>query len=137
MTSHPDHVTADDKTKLEKILERSPRLAALSAHVTAFAQMMTNRTGSEHLKNWLAAVEADDIAQLHSFAKGIDRDLDAVINRLTPPARSRVTPRRSRPSNAADKAAPTSILCSRQGRDHAQSQRYTLCARATFTWPRT
>jgi transposase len=26
----------------------------------------------------LAAVEADDIAQLHSFANGIDRDLDAV-----------------------------------------------------------
>jgi transposase len=47
--------------------------------------MMTNRTGNNDLKSWLAAVEADDIAQLHSFAKGIDRDLDAVINGLTLP----------------------------------------------------
>jgi transposase len=85
ITSHPDHLTTDDTTKLHQILERSPRLASLSGHVTAFAQMMINRTGSEHLKSWLAAVEADDIAQLHSFAKGIDRDLDAVINGLTLP----------------------------------------------------
>ncbi|MFI7148437.1 ISL3 family transposase [Nonomuraea sp. NPDC050022] len=85
ITSHPDHLTADDKTKLDQILERSPRLAALSGHVTAFAQMMTDRTGNNDLKSWLAAVEADDIPQLHSFAKGIDRDLDAVINGLTLP----------------------------------------------------
>ena len=56
---------------------------ALAGHVTAFAEMMTARTGSRDLEGWLAAVEADDQSGLRSFATGIRNDMPAVINGLT------------------------------------------------------
>jgi Transposase len=48
--------------------------------VTAFAEMMTARTGSRDLEAWLAAVEADDQAGLRSLAIGIRNDQQAVTN---------------------------------------------------------
>nr|WP_275410777.1 transposase [Sinosporangium siamense] len=47
--------------------------------------MMMNRTGASILKAWPATVHAADIPQLRSFARGIERDLDAVTNSLTLP----------------------------------------------------
>lgn len=85
ITSHPDRLTDDDRDKLNQLTGRSPHLAALTGHVAAFAQMMTERTGHKDLKPWLAAVEADDLPHLHSFARGIRRDHDAVTNGLTMP----------------------------------------------------
>lgn len=51
--------------------------------MTAFAEMMTNRTGSRDLETWLAAVEADDHSGLRSLAAGIRNDQQAVTNGLT------------------------------------------------------
>jgi Transposase and inactivated derivatives len=44
--------------------------------------MMTGRHG-ERLTEWMAAVDTDDLPHLHSFTRGIRRDLQAVINGLT------------------------------------------------------
>ena len=46
--------------------------------------MMTSRHG-ERLTEWMAAVDADDLPHLHSFTRGIRRDLHAVVNGLTLP----------------------------------------------------
>jgi Transposase len=51
--------------------------------VTAFAEMMTARTGRRDLEAWLAAVEADDRSGLRSLATGIRYDQQAVTNGLT------------------------------------------------------
>ena len=51
--------------------------------MTAFAEMMTARTGSRDLETWLTAVEADDQAGLRSLAAGIRTDQHAVTNGLT------------------------------------------------------
>ena len=51
--------------------------------MTAFAEMMTARTGSRDLESWLAAVEADGQSGLRSFAIGIRNDQKAVTNGLT------------------------------------------------------
>jgi hypothetical protein len=53
--------------------------------VTAFAEMMTARTGSRDLEGWLAAVEADDQPDLRSLVAGIRHDQQAVTNGLTLP----------------------------------------------------
>ena len=53
--------------------------------MTSFAEMMTSRTGSRDLEAWLAAVEADDQPELHSFAAGIRKDQAAVTAGLTLP----------------------------------------------------
>ncbi len=48
------------------------------------------RTSDQSLDDWLAAVEADDQPDLHSFARGIRHDYDAVRNGLSLPWNSGV-----------------------------------------------
>jgi transposase len=50
--------------------------------------MMIHRTGATTLDPWLAAIEADDIPELHTFARGIRQDYDAVRNGLSLPYNS-------------------------------------------------
>ena len=83
--THPDHLTDDRKTKLSQIRDRCPQLDALAAHVTEFAKMMTHRQGLLALEDWLACVEAGDQPELHSFARGIRRDQQAVTAGLALP----------------------------------------------------
>lgn len=83
LLTRPDHLQAGEQAQLEAIRARCPHIDALARHVTAFAQMMTARTGSRDLEAWLAAVETSDQAGLRSFASGIRHDQQAVTNGLT------------------------------------------------------
>jgi len=83
LLTRPDHLKAHEQAQLEAIRARCPHIDALAGHVTAFAEMMTARTGIRDLEAWLAAVEADDQAGLRSFTVGIRNDQQAVINGLT------------------------------------------------------
>jgi transposase len=83
LTSHPDHLTEDKATQLSQLKDRSTLLARLAEHVTTFAQMMTGLTGAKHLEDWLTDVETDNLPALHTFARGVRRDQDAVTNGLT------------------------------------------------------
>jgi transposase len=82
ITSHPEHLTDDEKTRLGQVKARSDQLSAAAGHVTAFAEMMTHRHG-ERLPAWMAAVDLDDLPHLRSFTSGIRRDQAAVANGLT------------------------------------------------------
>lgn len=84
ITRRPDRLDAEEHTRLAALRARSPRLDALAGHVTTFATMMTTLTGTkDNLEAWMKAVDADDLPALHSFARGIRRDQDAVVNGLT------------------------------------------------------
>jgi len=83
LLTRPDHLQPDEQAQIQAIRARCPHIDALAGHVTAFAEMMTARTGSRDLETWLAAVEADEQAGLRSFAAGIRNDQQAVINGLT------------------------------------------------------
>jgi len=83
LLTRPDHLQPDEQAQLQAIRTRCPHIDALAGHVTAFAEMMTARTGSRDLEAWLAAVEADDQAGLRSLAVGIRNDQQAVTNGLT------------------------------------------------------
>ena len=85
LLSRPASLDPGEQAQLAGIRARCPHLDALAAHVTSFAEMMTNRTGEQELAGWLTAVEADDQPHLHSFAAGIRRDQDAVTAGLTLP----------------------------------------------------
>jgi transposase len=80
----PDHLDDDEKATLAKIRDRCPDLDTLAAHVTEFAKILTGRHG-DRLDDWITAVEADDQPDLHSFARGLRRDHDAVVSGLTLP----------------------------------------------------
>ena len=83
LLTRPDHLQPDEQAQLQAIRTRCPHIDALARHVTAFAEMMTARTGSRDLEAWLAAVEADDQSGLRSLAAGIRHDQQAVTNGLT------------------------------------------------------
>ena len=83
LLTRPDHLQPDEQAQIQAIRARCPHIDALAGHVTAFAEMMTARTGSRDLETWLAAVEADDQAGLRSLAAGIRNDQQAVTNGLT------------------------------------------------------
>jgi transposase len=85
LLTRPDHLQPDEQAQLQAIRARCPHIDALAGHVTAFAEMMTARTGSRDLEAWLAAVEADEQAGLRSLAAGIRNDQQAVTNGLTLP----------------------------------------------------
>jgi transposase len=82
--SDPDHLDDEEKTTLAVILSRCPQLDDLAGHVTEFAKILTSLHG-DRLDDWITAVEADDQPDLHSFARGLRHDRDAVINGLTLP----------------------------------------------------
>ncbi len=85
----PDNLGDDEKDKLARARERCPHLDVLAGHVTEFAKILTGLHG-DRPDDWITAVEADDQPDLHSFARGIKRDHDAVLNGLTLPWNSGV-----------------------------------------------
>ncbi|MGH3094828.1 MAG: ISL3 family transposase, partial [Streptosporangiales bacterium] len=85
LLSDPDRLQPDEQAQLDDIHARCPHLQALAGHVTAFATMMTGRTGDRDLDGWLTRVEADEQSGLRSFAVGIRHDHQAVTNGLTLP----------------------------------------------------
>ncbi len=80
----PDNLHDDEKGKLAKARERCPHLDALAGHVTEFAKILTGLHG-DRLDDWITTVEADDQPDLHSFARGLKHDHQAVLNGLTMP----------------------------------------------------
>jgi transposase len=83
--TRPDHLASEDAATLARLLDASPALAAAAGHVRSFAVMMTHRQGLLALEDWLTRVEADDQPGLHSFARGIRRDQQAVTAGLALP----------------------------------------------------
>ena len=83
--TRPDHLDPVGAADLASLLQASPRLAAAAAHVRSFAAIMTSRQGLLYLEDWLTQLETDDQPQLHSFARGIRRDQDAVTAGLALP----------------------------------------------------
>jgi hypothetical protein len=80
----PESLDDEEKADLSRVRERCPHLDALAGHVTEFAKILTGLHGNR-LDEWIAAVEADDQPDLHSFARGLRHDYDAVVNGLTLP----------------------------------------------------
>lgn len=126
LLSYPDHLQPDEQAQLDAIRARCPHLDALAGHVTAFAKMMTSRSGDRDLEGWLIRVEAGDHSGLRSFAAGIRRDQQAVTNGLTlpyssPPAKA--ASRASRCSNGKCTAAPDST-CSASASSFTPRERH-------------
>ena len=69
----PDDLDPADRASLNVILASSPELAAVTAHVRAFAAIMTGRRGRE-LEQWMTAAAASGEPALPSFATGLRAD---------------------------------------------------------------
>jgi transposase len=89
ITSKPATLDQAARDQLDAILAGCTALAALASHVTAFARLLTGQHGDqagEKLDAWLTAAEAEPgQPALHSFARGIRLDYQAVRNAVTLP----------------------------------------------------
>ena len=79
-----DELDPDEQVKLKEVRSQCRHLDAIADHVAAFGDMLTGRHG-HRLDAWIAAVEADDLPELHSYTTGLKRDHAAVLNGLTLP----------------------------------------------------
>jgi transposase len=80
--TRPDNLDTEDQARLDTILARSPEPAAVTAHVRAFAALMTGRRG-RNLEQWMTSAAATGEPPLQSFVTGLRADQDAVTAGLT------------------------------------------------------
>ena len=84
LLQHPDRRDADDQLALKQALACCPHLDTLAQRVASFAELLTGRRG-DRLDAWIEQVGRDDLPHLRSFAVGLTKDYDAVVNGLTLP----------------------------------------------------
>ncbi|WP_373294597.1 transposase [Streptomyces albiflavescens] len=82
MMRHPDHLGDEERPQFTTFLAQCPELTALNRHVRTFAEILTTRSG-QHLKDWVTATRAEDLPGLHTFATGLEKGWDAVVQGLT------------------------------------------------------
>ncbi|MGW0885673.1 DesA/ISL3 alpha bundle tail domain-containing protein [Streptomyces sp. NPDC002671] len=75
---HPDRLSESEGLQLTELLTRCPELAAARRLVRSFAEILSTRTG-QHLKDWVVSARAEELSGLQSFATGLEKDWDAVI----------------------------------------------------------
>jgi transposase len=78
----PDELRVEEQEQLCKLRQIHPEVDLAYDLVQQFAQMLRTRTG-EHLDAWLAQVERSKLAELQSFAAGVEKDKEAVRAGLT------------------------------------------------------
>lgn len=86
LLTRPDNLKTEHHDLLARLTAACPEMTQLAAHIADFAQLLTPREGNaDGLSRWIVQVRATDLPHLHSFARGLDRDRDAVIAALTLP----------------------------------------------------
>lgn len=79
-----DDLDEKEQEQLRLIREASPRAQTAYQLVTAFMQMLRERTG-EQLENWLDKVRQSQLVEFESLVTGIEQDRAAVLAGLTLP----------------------------------------------------
>ena len=80
----PEKLNKTQQEELTLLRQASPSAETAYRLVQAFMQMIRERTGHQ-LDTWLGEVEASNLPELKSFAKGIQQDKVAVLAGLTLP----------------------------------------------------
>jgi transposase len=82
--TRPAELPAERRAHLDELLAACPEMTALARLVHEFAQIMTNRRGSE-LDCWMKQVREAGLPELEPFLTGLDQDHDAAVAGLTLP----------------------------------------------------
>ncbi|WP_327166987.1 ISL3 family transposase [Streptomyces zaomyceticus] len=87
--THPDALPEPDRIQLKTVLAACPELDVLASHVRSFARMLTQLEG-HRMPEWIEAASTANLPALQSFARHLERDLNAVIAGLSLPWNSGV-----------------------------------------------
>jgi transposase len=77
-----DDLEADERMDLEELCQASTQLATLHMLVQSFGQLVRKREG-HRLEDWKQQVAQSGFTEVQRFAKGLERDQEAVLAGLT------------------------------------------------------
>jgi transposase len=86
LLTRPDNLTAGQTETLAGLTTACPEMTALASLVTSFAALLTPAPGNDgRLRQWITNARAADLPHLHSFARGLELDIQAATAALTMP----------------------------------------------------
>jgi transposase len=86
MLTHPDHLTDAQRERWHELTTACPEMIDLTTLVGSFAALLRPREGnSARLDAWIAATRAADLPHLHTFARVLELDREAVHAAVTMP----------------------------------------------------
>jgi transposase len=84
MLTRPENLTQRQRERLQALAAACPEMTALAAVVRSFATLLAPRKDNPaRLAAWTTATREADLPHVHSFARGIDQDIDAVTAAIT------------------------------------------------------
>jgi transposase len=84
--THPDHLSDSQREHRHELTTACPDMIDLTRLVGSFAALLQPADGnSTRLDAWIAAARAADLPHLHTFARGLELDHDAVHAAVTMP----------------------------------------------------
>jgi transposase len=84
LLTRPDNLTERQHERLEGLATACPEMTALTGVVRSFAALLSPRKDNPaRLAAWTTAARTADLPHVHSFARGIDQDIDAVTAAIT------------------------------------------------------
>ncbi|MGY4103955.1 ISL3 family transposase [Nocardia sp. R16R-3T] len=82
--TRPENLPDGRRAHLDELLAACPEMTALADVVREFAQLMTERRGTD-IDAWIKQVREAGLVELEPFLTGLDQDHDAVVAGLTLP----------------------------------------------------
>jgi transposase len=84
LLTRPDNLTERQRERAQALAAACPEMTALAGIVHTFAALLTpHEENPARLAAWATTARDADLPHVHSFARGIDQDLDAVTAAIT------------------------------------------------------
>ena len=84
LLTRPENLTERQRERLDALAAACPEMAALAAAVRSFATLLApHKDNPTRLAAWTTATREADLPHVHSFARGINQDIDAVTAAIT------------------------------------------------------
>ncbi|MCT2279297.1 ISL3 family transposase [Micromonospora chalcea] len=84
--THPENLTEAQRERHHELTTACPEMIDLTGLVGSFAALLQPSAGNDaRLDAWIAAVRATELPHLHTFARGLELDLEAVQAAVTMP----------------------------------------------------
>ncbi|WP_435843785.1 ISL3 family transposase [Streptomyces fructofermentans] len=86
LLTRPDNLKAEQHELLAKVTTACPEMTQLAAGMRDFTPLLApHADNADALSRWIVQVRGADLPHLHAFARGLERDRDAVNAALTLP----------------------------------------------------
>jgi transposase len=84
LLTRPENLTERQRERVEALAAACPEMAALATAARSFATLLAPRKNNPpRLATWTTATHEVDLPHVHSFARGINQDIDAVTAAIT------------------------------------------------------